>query len=149
MNILLQTKEDVEQHFGKQGTFEANLLGMVAEGEKTFGFRTGDMSQGFEIRVGFFNDKARYVAFKKRTGAPWNEGDLRATLSQIGRYSDWTVKPDSDFFDYVEKKGDQVVAEATGWQTPKRKYDFAYVADVPGEVGLVPDKTSVDQKFQI
>lgn len=124
-----------------------NLLGMVAQGEKAFGFLTGDMSQGFDITVGFFNAKARYIAFKKRTGTPWGEGDLRAALMQIGRYSDWSVKPGSDFFDYVEKQGQEMVAEATGWQTPKRRYAFAYVANVAGEIGLLPDKTAVDQKF--
>src|SRR5213596_472241 len=60
------------------------LLGMVGHGEEAFGFLTGDMSEGFEITVGFFNGKARYVAFKKRTGTPWGEGDLRAALMQIG-----------------------------------------------------------------
>jgi len=59
----------------------------------------------------------------------------------------WSIKPGSDFFDYVEKKGDRIVAEATGWQTPKRRYLFVYVADVPGEIGLLPDKTALDQEF--
>jgi hypothetical protein len=66
---------------------------------------------------------------------------------QIGKYSNWTIKPGSDFFDYAEKDGKKVVAEATGWQTPQRHYCFTYVPDVPGEVGLLPDKTAVDQKF--
>ena len=147
MNILLHTKEEAEAHFGKRATMAPNLLGMVGQGERAFGFLTGDMSQGFGITVGFFNGKARYIAFKKRTGTAWGQGDLRAALGQIGRYSDWTITAGSDFFDYVEKNGDQVVAEATGWQTPTRRYCFAYVADVPGEVGLLPDKTAVDQKF--
>lgn len=147
MNLLLQTKQQAEKHFGKKATMAVNLLGMVAQGEKAFGFLTGDMSQGFDITVGFFNERARYIAFKKRTGTPWGEGDLRAALMQIGRYSDWSVKPGSDFFDYVEKPGKEIVAEATGWQTPKRRYAFAYVANVAGQIGLLPDKTAVDQKF--
>jgi hypothetical protein len=147
MNILLQTKQDAEAHFGKKATMAPNLLGMVAEGEKAFGFLTGDMSQGFEITVGFFNGKARYIAFQKRTGTPWSEGDLRAALMQIGKYSNWTVKPGSDFFDYVEKAGKEVVAEAAGWQTSRRRYAFAYVPDVAGEIGVIPDKTAIDQKF--
>ena len=105
------------------------------------------MSQGFEITVGFFKGKARYVAFKKRTGTPWGEGDLRAALMQIGRYSDWSVKANSDFFDYTEKEGKEVVAEAAGWQTPRRRYAFAYVPDIAGEIGIIPDKTAIDQKF--
>ena len=126
---------------------EPNLLGMVSQGEETFGFLTGDMSEGFEIMIGFFNDKARYIAFKKRTGTPWNEGDLRATLMQIGKYSNWTVKTGSDFFDYVEKAGKKIVAEAAGWQTPRRRYVFVYVPDVADEIGIIPDKTAIDQKF--
>ncbi len=124
-----------------------NLLGMVGEGEKAFAFLTGDMSQGFEITLGFFNGKARYAAFKKRSGTPWDQGDLRVSLMQIGTYSNWSVKSSSDFFDYVEKTGKQIVAEATGWQTPRRGYVFAYVPDVAGEVGLIPDKTAIDHKF--
>jgi hypothetical protein len=147
MHILLQTKKDAETHFGKKATMAPNLLGMVAQGEEAFGFLTGDMSQGFEITVGFFNGKARYVAFKKRTGTPWGEGDLRAALMQIGKYSNWSVKSSSDFFDYVEKNGKEIIAEATGWQTPRRRYAFAYVPDVPGEIGIIPDKTAIDQKF--
>ena len=77
MNILLQTKEEIETRFGKKATMAPNLLGMVGQGEEAFGFLTGDMSEGFDITVGFFNGKARYIAFKKRTGTPWGEGDLR------------------------------------------------------------------------
>jgi hypothetical protein len=147
MNLLLQTKEDVETHFGKKATMAANLLGMVAQGENAFGFLTGDMSQGFEMTVGFFNAKARYIAFKKRTGTPWGEGDLRAALMQIGKYSNWSVKSGSDFFDYVEKTGKKIVAEAAGWQTPRRRDAFAYIPEVVGEIGILPDKTAIDQKF--
>ena len=147
MNLLLQTKQDAETHFGKTATMAPNLLGMVGQGEKTFGFLTGDMSEGFEIIIGFFNDKARYLAFKKRTGTPWNEGDLRATLMQIGKYSGWTVKAGAEYFDYVEKSGTKILAEAAGWQTPRRRYAFVYVPDVAGEIGIIPDKAAIDQKF--
>jgi hypothetical protein len=149
MNILLQGKEDAEAHFGQRATIAINLLEMVGRGERAFGFLTGDFNQGFDITVGFFKGLARYIAFKKRSGTAWNEGDTRAALTQIGRYSNWSIQPGSgaDFFDYVEKKGDEVVAEATGWQTRARRYAFAYVADVPGEIGLLPDKTALDQKF--
>ena len=147
MNILLQSKQDAEIHFGKSATIAPNLLGMVAQGEKSFGYLTGDMTQGFGITVGFFNDKARYVAFQKRTGTTWSEGDLRAALMQIGKYADWSMKAGSDYFDYAEKVGKEIVAEATGWQTPKRRYVFAYIPDVAGEIGLIPDKTAIDQKF--
>jgi hypothetical protein len=147
MNLLLKTKKDAEAHFGKKATMATNLLGMVNEGEKAFGFLTGDMSQGYDITIGFFNNKARYIAFKKRTGLPWGEGDLRAALMQIGKFSNWSVKASSDFFDYVEKEGKGIVAEATGWQTPRRRYCFAYVPDLADEIGLIPDKTAIDKKF--
>ena len=148
MNILLQTKEEVETRFGEKATMAPNLLGMVAHGEEALGFLTGDMSEGFDITVGFFNGKARYVAFKKRTGTPWGEGDLRAALMQIGKYSNWSVKFGSEFFDYVEKRTKKaVIGEATGWQSPRRRYAFAYVPDVPGEIAIMPDKTAIDQKF--
>ena len=147
MNILLQTKEVAETHFGKKAMIAPNLLGMVGQGEKAFTFLTGDMSQGFEVTVGFFNGKARYAAFKKRTGTPWGEGDLRAALMQIGTYSNWSMKSGSDFFDYVEKAGKKIVAQATGWQSPRRGYAFAYVPDLAGEIGLIPDRTAIDRKF--
>jgi len=147
MKLLLETKEDAEIHFGKKATMAPNLLGMVAQGEEAFGFLTGDMSEGFEVTIGIFSGTIRYVAFQKRTGSPWGEGDLRAVLMQIGKYSNWSVKPSSDFFDYEEKKGHTVVAEATGWQTPRRRYVFVYVADVADGPGLLPDKTAIDQKF--
>jgi hypothetical protein len=147
VNLLLQTREAAETHFGKSAMMAPNLLGMVGEGEKAFSFFTGDMTQGFEIVLGFFNGKARYAAFKKRAGTPWGQGDLRASLMQIGAYSDWSVKSGSDFFDYVEKAGKQIVAEASGWQTPERRYVFAYVPNVAGEIGLMPDKTAIDHKF--
>jgi hypothetical protein len=147
MNILLQSKKGVEAHFGKQAMIAGNLLNMVGQGEKAYGFLLGTMDAGFEVTVGFFNDKARYVAFKKRSGRTWEESDLRATLVQIGPFSNWTTKPDSDYLDYIEKAGEKVVAEATGWKTPRRKYDFIYVPIVAGEIGIAPDKSSIDPKF--
>jgi hypothetical protein len=147
MNLLLQSKEEAEAHFGQKATMAVNLLGMVNRGEKACGFLTGAADEGFDITIGFFKGKARYIAFKKRTGTAWGEGDLRASLMQIGRYANWLRQPGSDFIDYVEKKGDEIVAEATGWQTPRRRYAFVYVADVPGEIALLPDKTALDQKF--
>jgi hypothetical protein len=41
----------------------------------------------------------------------------------------------------------EIVGEASGWQTARRRYCFVYVPDVPGEIGLLPDKTAIDQKF--
>src|SRR5438132_9114074 len=73
-----------------------NLLNMVGQGEKAFGFLTGDMDSGFDVTVGFFNDIARYVAFKKRSGRKWEESDLRSVLMQIGPFSNWSSKPGSD-----------------------------------------------------
>jgi hypothetical protein len=101
------------------------------------------MDEGFEIMVGFFNDKARYDAFKKRTGTPWGEGDLRAALMQIEKYSNWSVKLASEFFDYAEKRKKGVVSEATGWQTPRRRYAFVYIPDIGGEIGIMSDKRSL------
>jgi hypothetical protein len=147
MNLLLETKQAAEQHFGKSAVMAPNLLGMIGQGEKSFAFYTGDMSQGFEVTFGFFNDKARYLAFQKRSGTPWGEGDLRAALMQVGDYSNWTVKASSDFVDYAEKSGKKIVAEATGWQSPRRRYVFLYVPQVPGEVGIMPDKTAIDHRF--
>ena len=146
MNILLKSLTQVEKQFGKKATMAPNLLDMVGEGEKAFGFLLGSMDDGWDVRVGFFNDKARYAAFKKRTASHWNDGDLRAVLMQIGPFANWSHPSGSDFFDYAEKQGDNVVAEATGWQTPVRTYAFAYVPAVEGEVGLAPDKNAVDQK---
>jgi hypothetical protein len=101
----------------------------------------------WELTVGLFNDKVRDVRFKKRTAAKWVEGDLRAVLMQIGPYSNWSRSPtDSDYFDFAEKEGDKVIASATGWQTPLRSQAFIYVPTPPGEIGILPDKTAVDQK---
>ena len=97
--------------------------------------------------VGFFNEKARYIAFKKRTGTKWSEGDLRTVLTQIGRYKDWSFEANPEYFDYIEKKGDEIVADATGWKPKTRGYAFVYVPHVPGEIGQIPDKTALDQKF--
>ena len=147
MNILLKTKAEVEGQFGKKATMAINLLNMVGQGEKAFDFVTGDMDSGFDVIVGFFNDKARYVAFKKRAGRKWDESDLRSVLMQIGSFSNWTSKPGSDFFDYSEKSGGKIVAEATGWQSAKRRYAFVFVPTLAGEIGLVPEKSALDQKF--
>src|SRR3954466_14879760 len=109
MNLLLQPKEAAEEHFGKMAVMAPNLLGMVGQGERSFSFLTGDMSQGFEVTFGFFSNKARYVAFQKRTGSPWGEGDLRSVLMQIGDFSNWSLKSSSDYFDYTEKAGKKIV----------------------------------------
>ena len=146
MNLLLKSLPEVETHFGKKPTMAANLLDMVNQGERAYGFLLGTMDAGWDVTVGFFNDKARYVNFKKRTAGKWNEGDLRSVLMQIGPYSNWSHQAGSDYVDYAEKQGGNIVAAATGWQTPTRTYAFIYVPTVPGEIGIVPDKNALDQK---
>ncbi len=147
MNILLQSKKDVETQFGKKATMATNLLSMVGQGERASGFLLGAMDAGFDVTVGFFNEKARYAAFRKRSGKKWEESDLRSVLLQIGPFSNWSSQPGSDFFDYTEKSGDKIVAEATGWNTPKRRYAFVFIPVVAGEVGIAPDRSSIDPKF--
>ena len=127
MKILLKSKAAVENHFGKTATFAGNLLNMVAQGESTCGFLTGTADAGFEVTVGFFNEKARYAAFRKRSGRRWEEADLRAVLMQIGPWGNW-IKPITEFVEYIEKNGTDIVAEATGWQTPTRRYAFIYLS---------------------
>lgn len=145
MNILLKSLAQVEKQFGKKATMATNLLDMVGQGERAFGFLTGTMDDGWSITIGIFNDKVRYACYKKRTASHWTEGDLRAVLMQIGPFSNWTHQAGSDYVDYAEKQGDTVV-EATGWQSPSRTYAFVYVPVVEGDVGLTPDKNAVDQK---
>jgi hypothetical protein len=63
------------------------------------------------------------------------ERGRRSSYSHASRpFSNWSSKPASDFFDYLEKDGDKIVAEATAWQTPKKKYCFIYIPVVEGEV---------------
>ena len=71
-------------------------------------------------------------------------GDFRAVLMQIGPDGNWRIS--GDYVDYNDREGDKVDATATGWQTPAGKRAFIYVPDVPGEVGVMPDRTAVDQK---
>jgi hypothetical protein len=147
MNILLKSLKELEAHFAKKATMASNLLDMVGQGEKAYGFLTGTMDDGWDVTVGFFKDGARYVRFKKRTATKWTDRDLRAVLMQIGPYANWSRTPaDSDDVDYTEKQGDNIVATATGWQTPNRKRAFIYVPDVPGDTGIMPDPTAIDQK---
>ncbi|HME89066.1 MAG TPA: hypothetical protein VKE30_07655 [Chthoniobacterales bacterium] len=144
VNILLKSLAQVEEHFRKKAMIAPNLLDMVGQGEKAYLFLTGTMDDGWDVTVGMFNDKARYVRFKKRTASKWTDADSRAVLMQIGPYRNWQVS--GEYVDYTEKEGDKVVATATGWLTPERKRAFIYVPDVPGEVGVIPDRTAVDQK---
>ena len=104
MNILLQAKKDVEAFFGKKGTIAPNLLDMVGQGEKAFGWLLGSLDNGFDLTIGFFNDKARYVAFKKQSGTKWTESDVRVCLSIIGDIHNWSSTSGAEFFDYVERE---------------------------------------------
>lgn len=147
MNVLLKSKAELEKFFGKKSTMTPNLLGMNLQGEKAYRFSAAGMNQGYEITVGFFNDKARYAAFKRKSSGPWSEADTRATLMQIGPWEFWASKPGSDFFDYLEKEADKVTGSATGWHTPKKKYSFVYLPVVAGETAIAPDKSAVDSKM--
>ena len=134
-----------------------NLLEMNRAGEKAFKFTSQSMNSGFEIIIGFFNDKARYVVFKKASGKPWEDADMRSGMLLIGRLPRWTPgrdidgKPAADFVDYLEREGDTekgaIVAEASGWQSPIRRYSFFYVPTLRGEVPIIPDKSSLDLKL--
>ena len=150
MNILLSSKDDVTKFFHKQGMFATNLLDMVGEGEKAYNWLLGDMTNGYDVTIGFFHEKARYAAFKKRAGDAWSEADTRACLMLIGAWGNWSSKPGSEYFDYSEKDGSnppKEIANATGWQGHVRRYAFVYVPVVPGEIALAPVKTAIDQKF--
>src|SRR5207244_7242741 len=46
MNILLKSLPEVEAHFGKKATMAPNLLDMVGQGEKAYGFLTGTHDDG-------------------------------------------------------------------------------------------------------
>ncbi|MDQ3197661.1 MAG: hypothetical protein M3Q46_00495 [Verrucomicrobiota bacterium] len=46
MNILLRSKPEAETQFGKKATIAPNLLNMVAQGEKAYGFLTGTLDAG-------------------------------------------------------------------------------------------------------
>jgi len=124
-----------------------NLLGMNLQGEKAFLISSPSMNEGYDLTIGFFNNKARYLVFKKKSSTRWNEADVRVSLMQVGPFSNWSSKPGSDFFDYLEKEGDRIVAELTGWQTPKRKYCFVYIPALEGEVAIAPDKGALDAKI--
>jgi hypothetical protein len=65
---------------------------------------------------------------------------------QIGRLKNWS-RIASNFVDYAEREGEDIVAEATGWQSPARKYSFFYVPSLRGEVPILPDKSSLDLKI--
>jgi len=64
------------------------------------------MSEGFEINRRFLQRQSAFMSpFKKRTGTPWGEGDLRSSThansenTQTGRSN-----PPRNFFDYAEKR---------------------------------------------
>ncbi len=147
MNILLQSKKSVEKYFGKPAVLATNVLEMILQGEKAYGFSLGPLGTGYSVTVGFFNDQARYVGFKKRSPGNFNEGDLRSVLSLFGPYSNWVSAPGSEYFDYQEKNGTAVTTEAGGWFTTKRGVAFVYIPHVDGAIGIAPDRTQVDAKL--
>jgi hypothetical protein len=147
MNLLLLSRAEVERAVGKKSVMTPNLLGMNLQGEKAFLITSPSMNEGYDLTIGFFNNKARYLVFKKKSSTRWNEGDVRVTLMQVGPFSNWSSKPGSDFFDYLEKEGNEIIAEATGWQTPRRKYCFIYIPVVQNEVLIAPDKAALDAKI--
>jgi hypothetical protein len=146
MNILLLSKAEIEKTFQTATVLAPNLLGMNLRGEKAFKIPSPSMNEGYEMIFGFFNDKARYVLFRKVSPKPWEEADMRVGMLQIGRLRNWSSIT-SDFVDYTEKERGRIVAEATGWQSPARKYCFFYVPSVKGEVPILPDRSTLDLKM--
>jgi hypothetical protein len=147
MNVLLGSKADAEAHFGAKSVMAINLLGMNFQGEKAWKFTPNGMNEGYEATIGLFNEKVRYVAFKKMSSKPWDEGDVRSCLMHIAPYSAWSTKPGSDYFDYSEKEGEKVIAEVTGWYSAKYRHAIIYVPTLTGEVAILPDRSSLDPKI--
>lgn len=147
MNVLLGSKADAEAHFGSKSVMAINLLGMNFQGEKAWKFTPTGMNEGHEVTIGLFNDKVRYVAFKKMSSKPWDEGDIRSCLMHIARYSAWSIKPGSEYFDCSEKDGEKVIVEATGWYSARYRHAFIYVPVLAGEVAISPDRSSLDPKI--
>lgn len=124
-----------------------NLLGMNPEGEHAWKFSAQAMNEGFEVTIGVFSDKIRYVAFKKKSPKKWEEADIRSCLNNIASYSQWSSKPGSDCFDYSEKLPTGENIDVTGWYTSKRKLLFVYVPCLTGDPTLTPDRGALDQKI--
>ena len=93
MNIFLLSRAEVEKTVGKKSVMTPNLLGMNLQGEKAFLITSSSMNEGYDITIGFFNNKARYLVFKKKSSTRWNEADVRVTLMQVGPFSNWSSKP--------------------------------------------------------
>ena len=66
---------------------------------------------------------------------------------QIGKYSNWSVKPASEFFDYAEKRKKGVVGRGYWLANAEAALRVCLYPDVGGEIGIMPDKTAIDQKF--
>ena len=101
MNLLLQTKEDAETHFGKKATMAPNLLGMVAQGEEAFGFLTGDMSEGFEVTV---VDDTDFATRSIEAGVP--EEGLGCHLALIEGYAVSGLVPAEVIMRLLEERPD-------------------------------------------
>jgi len=147
MNVLLGSKVGSEAHFGSKSVMAINLLGMNFQGEKAWKFTPPGMNEGFEITIGLYNDVVRYAAFQKMSSKKWEEGDIRVCLMHIGPFQCWASKPGSEYFDYAEKTGEKVLAEATGWYSQRYKYAFIYVPVVEGQVAIIPDRSALDKKI--
>ena len=149
MNILLQSEQVVTSSFGSPAQPDTGLLGI--QQEHTRGWTTGSMDNGYAFKIGFINDKARYVAMTKRSGSRWEEADVYALLQSIGDLDYWNYTAGAVFFQYKEredgKPDGKVIATASGWHTSDRRYAFVYVPRVAGDMLIVPVKSSIDQNF--
>jgi hypothetical protein len=149
MDILTKTKAELDDEFGKP-TFAQALIGGGLHVESCWEY---EFAGTVRLRVGFYNNIARYCCFVKGTlqqSLKFDLEEVAACLISIADDQHWTPNPmtapvppplPSNY------RCRDAGVTALAWHRDDKPYLFAYVSKLAGQPPVIPNQATLDAKF--
>ena len=148
MDILTRTKEELDRQFGTPMFAQALIGGFHLE--KCWEYEFGGT---LRLRVGFYNNIARYACFVKGTLEPslkFTQEEVAACLFSIAAVKLWSPDPMTASVPPplpVNYRCIEGGLTALAWHRDDKPYVFAYVPRLIDQPPVVPSQAALDAKF--
>jgi hypothetical protein len=149
MDILTLTKEELDAEFGRP-TFAQALIGGGLQVESCWEY---EFAGTVRLRVGFYNNIARYCCFVKGTlqqSLKFDLEEVAACLISIADDEFWTPNPMTAPVPPplpANYRCRDAGVTALAWHRDDKPYVFAYVPKLTGQRVVIPNQATLDAKF--
>ncbi|MFL6590505.1 MAG: hypothetical protein ACJ8M4_10055 [Chthoniobacterales bacterium] len=150
MDILTRSKETLNARFGRPTFAEALIGGFRIESCWEY-----DFGGTLKLRVGFYNDIARYSCFVKRTLEPslkFASGEVGDCLSAIAAGGLWSPNPYTATAPVgltlaTNYRCTDAGVTVLAWHRDDKPYVFAYIPSLLDQPPVIPSRAALDAKF--